>query len=95
MCKKGDPRKKDLCLLPILHFLKMQGIKVVASCCGHKKYPPSIVIEDEIGRKHEIFSGFEINRKSRFYKRDKKGQFVMPETLFRLKHPVRRSTYES
>jgi len=40
----------------------------------------TIVVKTPLGI-HEIFSGKEMTRKKRFYVRDKKGYFYIPETL--------------
>jgi hypothetical protein len=61
--------------------------KVVASCCGHGKYPHTIVITAKkiplIGIYHawEIFSGTPLQRKRKFYKKDKEGFYFIPETI--------------
>lgn len=55
--------------------------KIVACCCGHGKYPISIVVESPHGKHLEIVSNVYIDRKKRFYKRDKKGYYYIPETI--------------
>lgn len=53
-------------------------VNTVACCCGHGKYPMSIVIRDNLGV-YELFSGKEIPRKKKFYKRDGDGYYYIPE----------------
>lgn len=53
---------------------------VCACCCGHNKYPMTIVVFDDPNF-IEIVSGKKIPRATRFYKRDKQGLYYIPETL--------------
>jgi hypothetical protein len=34
----------DACLAPAVRYLQAKGVNMVASCCGHGKAPPRIVI---------------------------------------------------
>jgi len=96
MCKfnpKNDSRRIDPCLKEIIKWLN-QKHKTVSSCCGHGKYPPSIIVKEYgkiNGRRQvyfkEIFSGniLRIKKDSldkdpkKFYKRDKQGYYFIPE----------------
>lgn len=68
-----------------IRCLNEQGVKTLACCCGHNKYPMTIVIDagKEIGRvvPLEIFSGVFLNKKKRFYVKDESGQYVIPESV--------------
>ena len=55
--------------------------KIVACCCGHKKYPMTIVAKDGNGMVLELCSGIYLKRKRNFYKRDKQGYYYIPETI--------------
>ena len=87
MCKfnpKNDSRRIDPCLRPLIRFLKDEGYIPVACCCGHGKYPMTIIIR--IGRTDhpdcsyiEILSDRVIPRKKRFYLKDKQGYYYIPE----------------
>jgi len=56
--------------------------KTLGSCCGHKKYYPTIIVSHPLTEKrYEIFSGLEIPRKKKFYKRDKTGEYYIPEVV--------------
>ena len=56
--------------------------KIVACCCGHGKYTPSIIIQWGIKDYFvDIYSGFSIPRKKKFYKYDKQGYPYIPETI--------------
>ena len=87
MCKhnpKGDGRRIDPCMRPIISNLNELGVKTLACCWGHGKYPMSIVVDMGKGKEVvplEIFSNVMIPRKKRFYVKDEKGRYVIPETL--------------
>jgi len=92
MCKfnpKNDSRRIDPCFKNICAWIEEHtGYEIVASCCGHGKYPPSIVVvRGRVFR--EIFSDIEIekpiNVKPKFYKKDKKGVYYLPEVSAELK----------
>lgn len=63
-------------------FLLKERFKIntVACCCGHNKYPMTILIKDDVGV-YDLFSGADIPRKRNFYKKDKKGVYYIPEAL--------------
>ena len=60
-------------------------IKIVACCCGHRKYKKTIVLREGTNTQDmnpmyfEHFSRIEIPRKRNFYKRDKQGYYYIPE----------------
>ena len=80
MCKfdaRNDSRRIDPCMKRLVTYLKLylkEGYKPVASCCGHGKYPMTVVV---FGK--EIFSDKRLSNVSRFYKRDKQGYYFIPE----------------
>lgn len=91
VAKKHHPaREIDPCMNPLINWINHTwGLRTLASCCGHGKYPPSIVVLDR--NQHIIFEWFSlvklprnfknghINR--RFYKRDPGGIYYIPELL--------------
>ena len=79
MCKKGNPRYMDRCIVGIIRALNKDGVKTLASCCGHRKYPMTIVCLHSNWGIVEYLSGKIIPRKKRFYKKDKKGFYYIPE----------------
>ena len=84
MCKfnpKNDSRRIDPCIKGLIRYLNIQGIKTIASCCGHGKYPLTIVVRaTDTGEGYEIVSGkYIVKRKKYFYKKDKKGYYYIPE----------------
>jgi hypothetical protein len=57
--------------------------EVVACCCGHGIYPMTIVVEEFSDEPvyREWCSNIIIPRTTRFYKKDKKGYFYIPEVI--------------
>ena len=84
MCKKTNYKSSnvriDKCMKPLIKFLK-KNYNIVACCCGHGKYPITIVVRFN-GKYFEILSHTEIKRISNFYKRDNQGYYYIPEVLF-------------
>lgn len=84
MCKwnKWGDTRIDPCMRNAIFVLnKRLGVKTVLSCCGHGKYPMSILIKDKLGI-YELFSGVTFpKKKKKFYKRDKKGYYYIPEVI--------------
>lgn len=76
----------DKCMRDFIKWLSEKH-RIVACCCGHNKYPMSVVVKEgrlDDNAKHyfvylEIFSQIEIPRKKNFYKRDKQGYYFIPE----------------
>jgi hypothetical protein len=59
-------------------------LKIVACCCGHGKYPKTIILKEEVDEDNEAmyfehFTQIEIPRTRNFYKKDKKGYYYIPE----------------
>ena len=84
MCKfnpKNDSRRIDPCMKPLIKFLK-DDYKVVACCCGHSKYPMTIIVRSFLdGEYFELLTDTEISRKKKFYKKDKQGYYFIPEVM--------------
>lgn len=86
MCEKKQfkycPSTIDKCMQEVitnLNFMLKDKFKIVSCCCGHGIYPMTIVVENGDFNIVEIFSGKEIPRKKKFYKKDKKGYYYIPE----------------
>ncbi len=72
----------DKCMIPLLAVLKAYTpYKVIACCCGHKKYPMTIVYENGKGNIWELISDIKMTRTKRFYRRDAEGYYYIPETI--------------
>ena len=83
MCKfnpKNDGRFIDPCMKNLIDFLQLNGIKTLSCCCGHGKYPMTIVCKWG-AINIEIINYREIPRKKRFYKKDKQGYYYIPEVI--------------
>lgn len=88
MCKfnpKNDSRYVDPCMEKFIEFLNSNTefksqLKILGCCCGHFKYPMTIICKDKgDGKIYDIVSAIEIKRKKKFYKKDKKGVYFIPE----------------
>lgn len=91
MCKKRNSRRINLnrkiirvdhCLATLLRIMNdNREVKTLASCCGHGRYPPTIVLRMKgISMPFEVFSGkMFITKNKRFYKKDKEGFYYIPE----------------
>lgn len=84
MCKwsKWGNTRIDPCMRPLIKYLRSLHVNTLACCCGHGKYPMTIVALCGFGQEPcEILSGVWIPRKKRFYKRDKEGIYYIPEVV--------------
>lgn len=82
MCewRKSGENRIDPCMRPLIRELQIKGIKTLACCCGHGKYPRTIIVEKD-EKRIEYYSGVEILRKKRFYRRDAQGIYYIPELV--------------
>lgn len=92
MCKlnkKSGLTRIDPCMRNLIEFINEHSnmVTTVACCCGHGKYPMTIVLKDSLGLVYDLMSGIEIPRKKKFYKKDKQGYYYIPETLESTKVP--------
>ena len=86
---KGSSNPRiDKCMINCINTLDAMShkshIKVVACCCGHGKYPRTIVVQvkgQDIA--WELLTGTIIPRKKKFYKRDEEGYYYIPEVVAR------------
>lgn len=69
----------DACLKHIIDNLNELGVQTVGSCCGHGKYPMTILVRYPKGVIFELFSNAVIPRTRNFYKTDKDGYYFIPE----------------
>ena len=89
MCKKKQfkycPSEIDECMVRFIDTLNMiihPNFHILACCCGHGKYPMTVVCRyGDSNPAFELFSGMQIKREKRFYKKDKEGYYFIPETL--------------
>lgn len=78
MCKKTNfkiPNPRiDKCMRNLVNYINREASaeeEVIACCCGHKKYPMTILVKIKWGGILEIVSNKLILRTRNFYKRDK------------------------
>ncbi len=69
----------DACMTNIIYYLNNHGCKTLGCCCGHGKYPMTIIHQSPNGKIWDLMSGIEIPRKKRFYLKDKEGYYFIPE----------------
>ena len=77
---EGETIRLDKCMAHLIFTLSLHGIHTLGCCCGHDKYPMTVVINDD-GVIKDLISGQVIPRTKRFYARDKKGDLYIPEVL--------------
>lgn len=75
----GQILRVDESIAMAVIILNSRGIITLGCCSGHYRYRPTIIIEEINGTIRELISGREIPRKKRFYIRDKKGFYYIPE----------------
>jgi hypothetical protein len=90
MCKFANNTKQgkiDKCMVELIENLKWIGLgsskedkwETVACCCGHGKYPMSIIVKSPLSIYLELVSDTYLKRKKRFYRRDSEGYYYIPE----------------
>ena len=84
MCKlnkKSGLKRIDPCIKELVKNLKKLGVRTLSSCCGHGKYPSTLVVDIGFSKilPLEIFSGIQLEGKKYFYKKDKQGYYYIPE----------------
>lgn len=83
MCKfdkKNDARRIDPCMKNIISFLQKFKVITKGCCCGHGKYPATIIV-DLNGTPYEIMHNIFLSRNKRFYVKDKQGYYFIPEVV--------------
>lgn len=88
MCKKTNYHKTsntqiDKFMRPLIEWLKNRAYLTVARCCGHGKYPMTIILKHKWDDGHiqfvEILSDTTLPRKRNFYKKDSEDYYYIPE----------------
>ena len=88
MCKQTNYKtpntRIDKCMRDFMRNLS-QGCedtyKILACCCGHGKYRMTIVVKSRRGQIFDLVSNVDIPRTKRYYKRDNKGHYYIPEVV--------------
>lgn len=86
MCRKKQiiycPSEIDICMQGLIKYLKKdKDIITLGCCCGHKKYPMTIIVKNKHGLIYELISSKVIDRKKRFYRKDKEGYYYILEII--------------
>lgn len=76
---RGRPVRLDSCLRMRVEMLNRRGIVTLASCCGHGRYPRSILVRTRSGKIRVLGTGIFVPRIRRFYVKDEDGFFFIPE----------------
>ncbi len=76
----GRAFRVDSCLRDEVIALNRAGIRTVGCCCGHGRYPKTIVIRTQEGKIALHPSREDIPRKRLFYRTDSDGFYFIPET---------------
>lgn len=85
MCEKRKTigRGIDKCIKTFIENLRLYinpQFQIVSSCCGHGKYPMTIIAKLPLGM-YDLVSGKNIPRKKRFYLKDNSGYYYIPEVV--------------
>ena len=97
MCKLGElawmpelgpyGRYIDSCMADIIKEFRRNGTETIACCCGHGKYPMTVIYRARSGAAieyftHKILIGKDGQHKKRnFYKLDDEGIYYIPEVV--------------
>lgn len=60
-------------------------MKTLGACCGHGKYPLTIIVQNNDRVIFELVSGIIIPRQKRFYIKDEEGVYYVPEVVIKKK----------
>lgn len=90
MCDKKPycGTRVDPCLNPMIDFINInfENFRTILSCCGHDKYPKSIIIynvKTNIVFEYYslIFLSYGIRKDKHYYKKDSEGFYYIPEVI--------------
>ena len=86
MCKKHNPRKIDDCMKVMIKYVESLKFETLACCCGHGRYFPTLVVRRKGKGRYrkklepfDLLSNVVMKNKRKFYKKDKKGYYYIPE----------------
>ena len=73
----------DSCMREFIKCLLWLNVPTIACCCGHDKYPMTVVVGFAKGKKPvlEIISNTWIDRSRNIYKKDSEGLYYIPEVI--------------
>lgn len=69
----------DPCIRHFIRVMRDMGFNTQGACCGHGRYPLTIICKTIDGRYFELISDINIPRTRNFYRLDKNGFYYIPE----------------
>ena len=76
-------KRIDGCMCDLIISLNAHGYKTVGCCCGHGRYPMTVIcrVRDSDNLFFDLISCKDVKRKKGggFYKKDKEGYYYLPE----------------
>lgn len=81
MCARNRSGRVDRCIRGLIEALQSSTeFETLASCCGHGKYPMTIIARRRPdGAALDLMSGVQIPRRRNFYRKDAEGFYYLPE----------------
>ncbi len=81
MCARNRSGGIDRCLRGLIGALRSSTeFETLASCCGHGKYPMTIITRKRPdGVPFDLMSGARVQRRRNFYRKDADGFYYLPE----------------
>ena len=76
---RGKAVRLDSCIADKILEMNERLFLTVGSCCGHGRYPETIVLKNRNGEASEYNAWVEIPRSRRFYVSDAEGFYYIPE----------------
>ena len=77
---RGKLVRLDSCLRVKIDRLNKDGFRTVASCCGHGRYPETILYRTAWGSVGVLgWPSIQISRTRNFYRQDSHGFYYIPE----------------
>ena len=84
MCEKGCTQRIDDCLVELVKEINSDpNYRTLACCCGHGKYPTSIVVRDNKDHIFEYYTKIWLGKRkrNRYYRKDSEGFYFIPEVI--------------
>lgn len=73
------PQMLDACMVSVIKKLRQNGSETIGCCCGHGRYPMTVVYRARNGNAIEYYTSTILPRKHKFYKLDDEGFYYIPE----------------
>jgi hypothetical protein len=71
----------DACIRGFIRDLTNAGFNTFGCCCGHNRYPITVICEHPNGKFYDLISGRTIPRTRNFYRLDADGFYYIPEVI--------------